>query len=139
MRISTQTRVLYLNFGLERAVQMEADAGFDCVDLSMTPMAKDPEHPLLRPDYKDTAVRLLEIARAGGVTFNQAHAPFQMKMRDYFSSEEDKQHILFLLCRSIEVAGLVGAGTIVVHPVQHENYLNHDPKFFLEINKAFYG
>lgn len=137
MKISTQNRSLYLAFGHEKALEMLAEAGFDCVDMSFTPMAKDAENEFLRPDAEEHCRAIRAKAESLGLHFNQCHAPFQMDMKPWL--EGDREHILHLLTTSIRLAGILGAKAIVVHPVQCMNYLNNDPEWIKRVNVEFYS
>ena len=139
MKISTQTEFLAERYGLETAVRMIAQAGFDAVDVSMFGMAAGEEHPFLQADYADCAQKLLAVARECGVYFNQAHAPFQMDMNAYLAGCAGRADALRRLNRAIEVAGILGVRNIIVHPVHCISYANNDPAAFLEINRDFYA
>ena len=135
--ISTQNRTLYQTYGHEKALQLLAEAGFDHVDMSFTPMAKDPNNEFLQPDAEARCRQLRQTAESLGLSFNQCHAPFQMDMKPWL--EGDREQILHLLTTSIRLAGVLGAKAIVVHPVQCMNYLNNDPQWIMEVNLEFYA
>ena len=137
MPISTQNRTLYQAFGHERALEIFAEVGFDCVDMSFTPMAKDPENEFLQPDADELCRRIRAKAESLGLSFNQCHAPFQMDMKPWL--EGDRDHILHLLRTSIRLAGILGAKAIVVHPIHCMNYLNNDPDWIKQVNLEFYA
>ena len=137
LEISTQNRTLSQTYGYEKALEMLAQAGFDCVDMSFTPMAKDPDDPFLQPDAEEYCRSLRAKAESLGLRFNQCHAPFQMDMKPWL--EGDRDHILQLLTTSIRLAGILGAKIIVVHPVQCMNYLNNDPTWIKQVNTEFYS
>lgn len=132
MILSTQTDYLSRKFGYEHAIEIIADAGFDAVDLTMFDM-KGEESPFLREDYREFAAKLSAIAEGRGLFFNQAHAPFPCSKED----EEYTRMIFERLVRSIEIAGIVGAKCIVVHPMHHLRYTEHAEKL-KEMNMAFY-
>lgn len=137
MKISTQNRTLYQTYGHEKALELLAEVGFDCVDMSFTPMAKDPENEFLQPDAEERCRAIRAKAESLGLSFNQCHAPFQMDMKPWL--EGDRDHILHLLTTSIRLAGVLGAKAIVVHPVQCMNYLNNDPEWIKQVNLEFYS
>ena len=115
-----------------------AAAGFDCIDLTLCDMANDDDHIFFKENWRETAIELKEEAKKYGVFYNQAHAPFRMDMNKYLSGGDGEKNVLFRLIRSIEVAALVGAKIIIIHPVQCMDYNNYDHKEILEINKQFY-
>ena len=137
MAISTQNRTLYQTYGHEKALEILAEAGFDHVDMSFTPMAKDPENEFLQPDAEERCRAIRAKAESLGLSFNQCHAPFQMDMKPWL--EGDREPILHLLRTSIRLAGVLGAKIIVVHPVQCMNYLNNDPEWIKQVNVEFYS
>lgn len=137
LAISTQNRTLYQTFGHEKALEILAKVGFDHVDMSFTPMAKDPENEFLQPDAQERCKAIRAKAESLGLSFNQCHAPFQMDMKPWL--EGDRAHILHLLTTSIRLAGVLGAKAIVVHPVQCMNYLNNDPAWIKQVNVDFYS
>jgi len=137
MQISTTNRLLTDTYGWEKALEMLAEAGFDCVDMSMTHMAKDPDHPFLQPDADALCRRIRAGAEQLGLYFNQSHAPFQMDMKPWLEGERDG--ILHLLNTAIRLSGVLGVQNVVVHPVQCMNYLNHDPKWIKQVNLEFYA
>ena len=138
MRISTTTRFLDDIYGKETAIRMIARAGFDCVDLSMLDMETGNKSPFMQADYREYAIKILQIAQDSGLVINQAHAPCAMDMQAWEYDTEKWEDILFRIRRSIEVAGAVGAEHIVVHPVQYMDYWNTDHKKILCKNQEFY-
>ena len=138
MRISTATELIDTAFGREEAIRMIARAGFDCADLSMFDMTEGYDDPLLQDGYREYAENLKKVAEENGICFNQAHAPFSMDMRVWDTDEKAWEEVLFRIRRAIEVAGIVGAPRIVVHPVQYMIYWNTDPVFMQQKNREFY-
>lgn len=112
MILSTQTDVTARVFGLPKAVEMIADAGFDAIDLSM--FEDDLNAWLYGDDYKEGIKLAVDIAKSKGVFFNQAHAPFPSYR---VGDEAYNRKIRPMLIRSIEIAGMAGVKNIVVHPV----------------------
>ena len=127
MLISTQTWKLQEYYGLERAVQMLIEAGWDAIDVSMF---KTDEVPFT-DDYKEVAARLLEMAKPRGVKFVQAHAPFGGGMEKYTTQ------LVPLLPRAFEFSALLGIESIVVHPVQNGIYRGREEELF-QYNLEFY-
>lgn len=138
MRISTATERIDDVFGKEEAIRMIAQAGFDCADLSMFDMEEGYDSPFLQDNYVEYALHLKQIAEEWGICFNQAHAPFSMDMRVWETDAEAWEDVLFRIRRAIEIAGIVGAPRIVVHPVQYMIYWNTDPEYMLNKNREFY-
>ncbi len=131
MIVSTTTDIIAKKFGHKSAIKMIAEAGFDAYDISL--FGLDEESPLMGKDYKQHAEELKEYSEACNIICNQAHAPFPSSVGE---PEKDAQ-IYNNIVRSMEVASILGAKLIVVHPVQHLTYAEHPQKLF-EMNVAFY-
>jgi len=132
MLISTQTRVLGSRFGHKRAVQMLAEAGFEAYDCSLTLM-KNADDPFNQPNYLEFAHELRATADEAGIVCNQAHAPFPTSRGD------DRDEAIFAsVVRSLEVASILGAKNIVVHPCHHLKY-DKNAEILKEINLNFYN
>lgn len=137
MKTSTSNGRLFRVFGWEKGLEILAEAGFDCVDMTLTAMAKDPEDIFLQPGADELCRRIRAKAESLGIYFNQCHAPYQMDMSPWLQG--DRAHILHLLNTSIRLAGILGARNVVVHPVQCMNYLNNDPAWIKSVNAEFYS
>ena len=110
---------------------MIAEAGFDAYDISLFGMNE--ESPLMGKDYKKYAEELKEYSEINKIACNQAHAPFPSSVGD-----PDKDAKIYdSIVRSMEIAAILGAKIIVVHPVQHLTYAEHPQELF-EMNVAFY-
>ncbi len=133
MLLSTQTEVLGPLFGEPQAIRMLAQAGFDAFDLSLFSMFSDPNYAMNRPDYQEYAASLRNVAQEAGIVCNQAHAPFASSEGDPAKDEARFQTIV----RSLEIASIVGAKIIVVHPKQHLDYRTHAAQL-KELNLEFY-
>ena len=132
MILSTQTDYLSRNFGYEKTIEIIADAGFDAIDLTMFEMKLDTSR-FLEEDYREFAGKLKTLAEGRGLYFNQAHAPFPCSKSD----EAYNKMIFERIVRSIEIAGIVGAKCIVVHPMHHLRYTEHTEEL-KEMNMQFY-
>ena len=133
MKISAETQYLRRRFGEKNAIRILAEAGFDCVDYSMDHMSKD-DSPLNGPSYREYAEELRQYGESLGITFNQAHAPFEF--------DWDKEGVLEnvaipRIARCLEVAAILGIDTVIVHPLHHWNYF-HNMQFVWDQNMAFY-
>ncbi len=113
MILSTQTDHLFHMFPAEKALAIFAEAGFDAVDYSMFDMTGD-SCPLNTVDPEAYGAKLAGAARAVGLSFNQAHAPFP-SMR--WGNEDYNAKIPPRVERSVRIAGALGAKVIVVHPI----------------------
>jgi len=112
MILSTQTFYLSELFGDETAVRMLAEAGYDALDYSMFRITED-SHILNSEGYKEYALNLKRTAEEAGVHFNQAHAPFPSVR---YGNDEYNADMFKKIVRSMEVASILGAKIIIVHP-----------------------
>lgn len=116
MLLSTQTEVTSARFGHETAVEMICDAGFEAIDLSLFDMLRDGSY-FSGDDYLIKAELLKKIANSHGRKFNQAHAPFPCYR---VNDEEYNEKIAPALIKAIEIAGVIEADQIIIHPVYVE-------------------
>ena len=121
MRISTTTHLLVQRFGsLTTAVQMLADAGFDCYDFSVFDTSE--RNPLYTENWRAHIAEVKAAADKAGIACNQSHAPFPSSQPDIPKNADYNAHIFDRIVRAMEGAALLGAKNIIVHPVQHLNY-----------------
>ena len=117
MLLSTMTNYLWSLYGTEAAVKMIAQAGFDAIDWSV--YDADADGSLVRsPDYREKARSLRHMAEDCGMVVNQCHAPFRFD----FAAEAGRADALDMVKRCIEAASLMGARTVVVHPLHFRRY-----------------
>ena len=133
MLLSTQTHRYSGYFSDVQAVQMLSQAGFDALDFSMLRMVDD-SHVLCSDNYKQHVAEVRKAADNAGIPINQAHAPFDFNWSD--SLKFDAVYIPRIV-RSMEIASMLGAKVIVVHPLHHMVYKEHE-KQIKEANMAFY-
>ncbi len=114
MKISTSTEFVEQRLDDFGAIKMYKEAGFDALDYSQFFLREDDDHILLSDAWKEYALKLKEYAESLDIHFNQSHAPFPT-MKD--GDEEYNKKMLPKVKRAIEVAGLLGAENIIVHPV----------------------
>ncbi len=133
MIVSTQTDVLSRRFSHEEAIRMLARTGFDAYDMSLFTLVQD--NDVFNGDnYRDYAQQLRRVADSCGIMCNQAHAPFPSS-----KVEDDYNQMIFpRIVRSMEIASILGAKQIVVHPVQHLYYPEHAVEL-KEWNYRFYS
>lgn len=133
--ISTENNRLAKTFGQEKALQMLAAAGFDCVDMSFFTL--EPDDIFLQPGAEELCRSLRAKAESLGLRYNQCHAPFRMDMSRWL--EGDREPILYRLNTAIRLAGILGVKTVVVHPLHCMNYLNNDPAWIKQQNMEYYS
>lgn len=118
MLCSTHSHLLSYQVGEEGAIRILAEAGFEAFDLSMFSQVNDPAHPFGGDAYREAALNLRRVADEIGIVCNQAHAPFPSSTGD----QEEDEKIFHSIVRAMEIAALVGAKVIVVHPKKHLPY-----------------
>ena len=134
MIVSCPTGVLEPRLGsIDSAIKLLADVGFDAYDMTLCEMYKNDEHWANLDGYKAEAERIRALADSLGIACNQSHAPFPSSVGD-----AEKDEIIFnKIVRSMEVASILGAGIIVVHPKQHLPYADNRDELFA-MNVEFY-
>lgn len=131
MKISTQTEVMFRRFGDAEGIRLLAEAGWDALDYSMFDI-NPATSVLTRSDYREYARSLREKAESYGLRFNQAHAPFP----SYRHGNDEYNTMIFdLIVRSMEIASILGAEIIIVHPITHGS--TYDER--KAINMVFYN
>ena len=119
--------------GIDRAIALLADAGFDAYDFTFWKM-NDPAHFMNQENWRDEILRLKAVADEKGIVCNQSHAPFPSSVGD----EQRDEEIFEQIVRSIEGAAILGAKSIVVHPKQHLPHAEQAAKL-KQMNLEFYN
>ena len=138
MLLINQTHGFSNRVGFEKAVQMNKQAGFDAMDISM--YCEDFVGRTLQDDWRCYAAELKAISDKYGMPFLQAHAP--CRFYDEFKSGKSYEQIysetiLPQTLRSIEFAAALNVEIIVVHPMHNGDY--HKCKdLFHDQSMAFY-
>lgn len=132
MKLVNYTGRFEANFGMTKAIDMLADAGFDALDLSMTTNPAHYNGENSKEYYKD----IKAYAESKGVSFVQAHAPFGSSFKD---DEEKTKQRFDEIVTSIKNASYAGVEMIVVHPCQHLDFhVPGNPEKLFEYNMDFY-
>ncbi len=134
MLLSTLTDWAGSKLSAKEAVKIIADSGFDAYDISLFKLTRDEDYIFNADDYAEKAKELREFADSIGIVCNQSHAPFPSSVGE---PEKDK-YIFGKIVRAMEIASILGAKIIVVHPIQHLNYAEHADELF-EMNVEFYN
>ncbi|MCR4907161.1 MAG: sugar phosphate isomerase/epimerase [Clostridiales bacterium] len=106
-RIVTTTAVFQPGYPGEDAADRLARLGFEALDMALDYWTGEGS-PFLGEGYRAWATGLRERAARNGVPYTHSHAPGEAGNSP-------------LIGRSIETAGLLGAGYMVLHPVWREN------------------
>ncbi len=122
MKISTDTGC-FQKYGNEKEIiKMLKEAGFTAYDFSIfCEQWLQPNCAFLdADDYVAKAKELRAYADSIGIECNQTHAPFPTAIKWDISPErsckEYNEKMYVLICRALEVSGILGAKVCVVHP-----------------------
>ncbi len=126
MLFAQYTGRLDKRFGIEKSVNMLADAGFPAVDITMDNL----QSPTFSDDWRALADLLLGIAKERGIKYIQAHAP--VGKWDYYIDS-----VIPMIPTYLEFVGALGIPNIVVHPIMRGVYY-HDRERMFEENVEFY-
>ncbi|MBQ6714575.1 MAG: sugar phosphate isomerase/epimerase [Clostridia bacterium] len=132
MLVSSPIELLDERIGEREAIKVLKDAGFEAFDMSLFRMIKKDNGYYTDEDYIERATALREYIDEIGIVCNQSHAPFPSS----FGDERD-EWIFGQIVKSMEIASILGAKCIVVHPKQHLNYAEHAAELF-DLNVEFY-
>lgn len=133
MLLSNLTQWVGSKLSEKEAVKVIADAGFDAYDISLFKLTREEAYLFNRPDYVEIAKDLRKYADSLGIVCNQSHAPFPTST----GKEEEDKVIYEKVVRAMEIASILGAKIIVVHPKQHLIYAEHPDELF-QMNVEFY-
>jgi sugar phosphate isomerase/epimerase len=133
MLLSNLTQWVGNHLPEKEAVRINAEAGFDAYDISLFQLTRDKEYIFNRDDYVEVAKDLRAYADSLGIVCNQSHAPFPSSV----GKEEEDKEIFNKIVRAMEIASILGAKIIVVHPKQHLIHAEHPDELF-EMNVEFY-
>lgn len=131
MLLSTNTANVLRHYSEKEMVDMFRSAGFDAMDFSFF------DEKWYSKEMEDGFFsELRKYAEGEGLCFNQAHAPFHSS----YPNEEQTKNRFHEIVRAMGRAALLGAKTIVVHPVQHLKYADEGvPERLFEMNMEFYS
>ena len=129
MKLGIENFSLYRKFGGERSADIIKAAGFDAIDYCMCePPSKD---NMLGDDYLERAHAMRKHLDEIGLPCNQAHAPYSVGYGGEFNESNEGYR---MVVRAIEIASVLGAPNIAVHPV---NYTPTNVNLF-EYNKEYF-
>lgn len=136
MLVSTCTGVLMKKFGFKNAIKLVKEAGFTAFDLSLSG-GKDavtlPE-PFDKDNYIEVAKEMRAYIDELGIPCNQSHAVFGSHM----GAAKKGTPMFEATVRCMEVASIMGAKAIVVHPMQYVYYMSNK-EFLKQENIELYN
>ena len=129
MNFATNTGYLHRRLGLEGAVTRLADYGFTNIDVTLY----NTDLPPYNADLAVLADRLVKIAGERGLSFTQAHAPFEHTIDKHIKEQ------LPLFPRVFEFAARLGIPHVVVHTLkdQSANYPGNSREM-LDVNYKYF-
>lgn len=133
MKLSIPIGYLRERYGMERALVMAKEAGFDAVDFSLSQMEKT-DSPFNGSDWQDYARELRRISDTVGLPINQTHAPIRFKPEQW----ADMPFMMDLYERALAISGILGADVSVIHPF-HYSGIDGCVEECFEKNMRFYG
>lgn len=128
MKIATNLMGFHHIFGVEKTVDIFAEAGFDGIDFN-----SDIQHLYDDTHDKSYYIELKKHAEDKGIVFSQAHAPFASTFPD---AEQTKQRFSEIV-NGMKHSAWVGAEMIVVHSSNHldvKDPSTHDALYESDIN-----
>ena len=123
------TGLLEKRFGIEKTIDLIADAGFDGLDYT-----DDNGKAFLSDNYKEEIAFVLKKAKSRSLKFYQTHAPIAGRM----IHEGGMELLISSTIHSLEIASLLGAEAAVVHPIQDDLHKMGDNCVY-EKNMAFFS
>ncbi len=133
MLLSNLTQWVGSSLSAKEAIEINAKAGFDAYDISLFQLTRDENYEFNQADYIENAKALRQYADNLGIVCNQSHAPYPSST----GKEEEDKWIFEKIVRAMEIASILGAKIIVVHPKQHLCYPDYPDELF-RLNVEFY-
>lgn len=131
MLLTTQTSHIFKIFGEQEGIRILKRAGYDALDLTLCRMSRDPSFVFLKEDALQYAEQVKGWAKKEGLLFRQAHTPFEF---NWGNPNELEDRFMPLTVKAMEIAAVVGAKIVVVHPYNHmENEDNKNEIFDFNI------
>ncbi len=121
---------------LEKRIELFKNAGFTAMDFGLFEMSKD-DSTFLTDRWQEEARGIREITDRMGFPVVQAHAPFVFTSEQNNTPELFESVVVARVSRSIEIAGILGAKIIIVHPLQFLPYCDCAEQLF-EMNMDYY-
>ena len=128
MKASCNLYLVNMGYSFEENVDMLINAGFSAIDFTVdAKLDYVRQSPIFTSEYKSFAKEIFKRAESQGVVFNQSHAPFP------------SERFTEILPRTIEFASLIGAKTVVVHPLHDGMEYSTNKELLFERNMQFYS
>ena len=132
MKLSTNIMLFQQVLGLERTLEVFAEAGFEAVEFNA-----DIEEYYTDAHNKAYYKKIKSLCDNLGIEITQAHAPFRFG-QDMADEEKAKKHFIEIV-RAFEHSSYLGTKMIVVHPLTHLNLnIEENKDKMLEYNVEYY-
>jgi len=135
MILSGHMTMTVCRYGYEKGFEMMKTAGFDAMDHSLEGMTSATDVFQVE-GWREHAENIRKMADAAGILINQTHAPFSFGKK-YGDEAAFREFVVPTIKRSLEISAILGAKTVVVHPMQHLTYADNAETLF-ELNMAYY-
>ena len=136
MKIATTTAEILPHVGTDfvKATRFYRGTGFRYLDFSFYRAVTQPDHPLMRDDWRDAIHAVKKVSDEEGFVWVQAHLP-ACKLVD-----EGKDVGLEACLRAIEACGILGIENAVIHSSFGEGDFRYpqDEAAYIETNKPFF-
>ncbi len=133
MYVSTCTSAFVGRFGFKKGIKMIKEAGFTAFDLTLCGSTPFPVAPFDGDNYIEVAKEMRSFIDELDFPCNQTHAVFG----SHYGAAKPDSDIFKGTVRSMEIAAIMGAKTIVIHPMQYVYYMNN-VEFLKQENLEFY-
>lgn len=132
MLLTTSTGRIGSLLGDLKAIELIKKAGFDSIDADLDYWD---DAGYYEGDYIARAKEMRKFADELDIPFTQAHAPFNLSMKD--GEEANIKNTFDVTVKAIECCEILGVDILVVHPLQFREYYSNK-KFLKELNLRFY-
>lgn len=132
MLLTTSTGRIGSLLGDLKAIELIKKAGFDSIDADLDYWD---DAGYYEGDYIARAKEMRKFADELNIPFTQAHAPFNLSMKD--GEEANIKNTFDVTVKAIECCEILGVDILVVHPLQFREYYSNK-KFLKELNFRFY-
>ena len=130
MKISNTTAISDERYGITKSLKMHAEAGFEAVDFCMCGHSGK---FVFEDGWHEAVIEMKRLADELGLALDQTHGPFPPYST--LNTPEGVSAYIEKAKRSLQVAGMLGAPCMVVHPVRlakgtHEDQLKHNLEIY---------
>ncbi|MBE6691506.1 MAG: sugar phosphate isomerase/epimerase [Ruminococcaceae bacterium] len=136
MELSINISNLMGRYDFAKCIDIYKEAGFTACDYSLMGLVNDGDR-WNGDNYRELAEEVRRIADEKGFPITQTHAPFTFKAAQWDDPTVYEEIVFPRMVRTLEISGMIGAKTVVVHPIHHMVYHGHEEEIF-ERNMAYY-